>query len=75
VIVGATKLGAGEVETTAGVVRDAKTIWIHGGYDLTQDPDHVTDARYDVAVLPLPADLLSLGEHLAAALAGRRDRG
>jgi hypothetical protein len=29
----------------------------------------------DAAVLPLPADLLSLGEPLAAALAGRRVRG
>lgn len=48
VIVGATTLGEGQ-----GVVRDAETVWIHGGFDLTQDPDNPTDIRHDVAVLTL----------------------
>ena len=68
VIVGATTLGAGQ-----GVVRDAETVWIHGGFDLTQDPDNPTDMRYDAAVLTLyqpvtgpnirPADLATAADN------------
>lgn len=68
VTVGAVKLGAGQ-----GIVRDAETIWIHGGYDLTQDPDNPTDQRYDAAVLTLnqpvtganirPADLATAADN------------